>query len=286
MKSASFNKISSLKNKLDSHYKYFDRTQISPDPIEFPHKFTNPLDIEISAFIASVFAYGNVKQINKTLERLHTIMDWQPYNFVMNYSARNQSKLFSNVKHRFYTSSDIQNFFYGLNKVYKTHGSLKNLFLKESEEEFELKTSVSNFSSRMIELCKGKVNPTRGIVFMFPDPQKGSPRSDGRVARLAEPKARQGAGSACKRMNLFLRWMVRRDELDFGLWNEIPTSKLLIPVDVHVARICKRLKLTTRKNVSWKMAEEITNQLKKFDPDDPVKYDFAICHIGMRKLTF
>lgn len=265
MKSASSHKNTSLKSKLDSHYKYFDRTQISPDPIEFPHKFTNPLDIEISAFIASVFAYGNVKQINKTLERLHTIMDWQPYNFVMKYSSRNQSKLFTNVKHRFYSSNDIQNFFYGLSKVYKTYGSLKNLFLDSSDREFDLKTSVSNFSRKMIELCSVDAKPTRGIVFMIPSP---------------------GKGSACKRMNLFLRWMVRKDELDFGLWNEIPTSKLLIPVDVHVARICKQLHLTARKNVSWKMAEEITDQLRKFDANDPVKYDFAICHIGMRKLKF
>ncbi|MDP2037587.1 MAG: DUF2400 family protein, partial [Ignavibacteria bacterium] len=154
MKSSFRNKIS-LKNKLDSHYKYFDRTQISPDPIEFPHKFTNPLDIEISAFIASVFAYGNVKQINKTLERLHTIMDWQPYNFVINYSARSYSKLFVNVKHRFYTSGDIQNLFFGLNKVYKTHGSLKNLFLDESEREYDLRISVSTFSRQMIKLCSG-----------------------------------------------------------------------------------------------------------------------------------
>jgi len=276
LKSDSLNKNSSLKSKLDSHYNYFDRTQISPDPIEFPHKFSNQLDIEISAFIASVFAFGNVKQINRTLERLHSIMDWQPYNFVINYSARKHSKLFLNVKHRFYSSNDIQNLFYGLNKVYKTHGSLKNLFLEGSKGEFDLRISISNFSKKMIEFCSGTGNPTRGIKFMFPDPEKGSPRSDGRV----------GAGSACKRMNLFLRWMVRKDELDFGLWNEIPTLKLLIPVDVHVARICKQLKLTTRKNVSWKMAEEITNQLKKFDPDDPVKYDFAICHIGMRKMTF
>lgn len=265
MKSDSLNKNSSLKSKLDSHYKYFDRTQISPDPIEFPHKFSNPLDIEISAFIASVFAYGNVKQINRTLDRLHLIMDWQPYSFVINYNARSHSKFFSKVKHRFYSSGDIKNLFHGLSKVYKTHGSLKNLFLEGSRGEFDLKISVSTFSRQMIKLCSSDSIPTRGIKFMFPDPQKGS---------------------ACKRMNLFLRWMVRKDELDFGLWNEIPTSKLLIPVDVHIARICKQLKLTTRKNVSWKMAEEITNQLKKFDPDDPVKYDFAICHIGMRKLEF
>jgi uncharacterized protein (TIGR02757 family) len=94
------------------------------------------------------------------------------------------------------------------------------------------------------------------------------------------------AGSACKRMNLFLRWMVRKDELDFGIWNEIPSAKLVIPVDTHIARICKKLKLTRLNNVSWKMAEEITDNLRKFDPNDPVKYDFAICHIGMRKMKF
>jgi uncharacterized protein (TIGR02757 family) len=104
-----------------------------------------------------------------------------------------------------------------------------------------------------------------GIKFMFPRPE---------------------LGSACKRMNLFLRWMVRKDELDFGIWNEIPSDKLVIPVDTHIARICQLLKLTKRKNVSWKMAEEITENLKRFDPADPVKYDFAICHIGMRKLKF
>jgi uncharacterized protein (TIGR02757 family) len=104
---------------------------------------------------------------------------------------------------------------------------------------------------------------TDGIKFMFPLPEKGS---------------------SCKRMNLFLRWMVRKDELDFGLWKGITTDKLIIPVDTHVARICTELGLTSRKNVSWKMAEEITDNLKEFDPVDPVKYDFAICHIGMRKI--
>ena len=117
----------------------------------------------------------------------------------------------------------------------------------------------------MIEIISDHKPASHGIKFMFPDPLKGS---------------------ACKRINLFLRWMVRKDELDFGIWEEIHTSQLIIPVDTHVAKICKKLKLTRCKNVSWKMAEEITEKLKKFDPVDPVKYDFAICHIGMRKMQF
>lgn len=254
-----------LKKKLDDHYKFFDRTKISPDPLEFPHRFTHPLDIEISAFVSSVFAYGNVKQIMNTLEKLHNIMGSSPLNFILSYPEEKKNQLFKNIKHRFYSSGDVHSLFAALGKIYRRHISLKNLFLFCNANEFELKKSLSQFSCKMIELSSNSKKPSRGIVFMFPNPEKGS---------------------ACKRMNLFLRWMVRKDELDFGLWNEIPTSKLLIPVDVHIARICKQLKLTNKKNVSWKMAEEISEKLKKFDPVDPVKYDFAICHIGMRKLEF
>lgn len=254
-----------LKNKLDDHYNYFDRTKISPDPIEFPHRFNNPQDIEISAFISSLFAYGNVKQINNTLQKIHSIMEWMPYKFVYEYSANNNNVYFKNVYHRFYSSEDIHNLFVGMNRLLKSYSSIRGLFYSTIDNEFNLQKSIGLFSNKMIELCSSNKKTTRGIIFMFPNPQKGS---------------------ACKRMNLFLRWMVRKDELDFGLWEEIPKDKLLIPVDVHIARICKQLKLTKKKNVSWKMAEEITEKLKKFDSEDPVKYDFAICHIGMRKLVF
>lgn len=255
-----------LKNKLGYHYKYFDRSQISPDPLEFLHRYSEPDDIEVVGIISSVFAYGNVKQIMNTLEKIHVIMECKPHYFVKDYSLKDGLKLFENVKHRFYTHKDIAYFFKVLNRIFLEYGSLKNLFLSiYNKKDGGWKETVSSFSHRLIELSIGKGEISSGIKFMFPDPFKGS---------------------ACKRMNLFLRWMVRKDELDFGLWNEIPTSKLIIPVDTHVARICRQLKLTKRKNVSWKMAEEITERLKEFDPVDPVKYDFAICHIGMRKLKF
>lgn len=145
---------------------------------------------------------------------------------------------------------------------------LKNLYSTfYHKDHLTIKNSLSTFSNHLINTAKefNGENLSLGIKFMFPLPE---------------------LGSACKRMNLFLRWMVRKDELDFGLWNEISTGKLIIPVDTHVARICRTLKLTKRKNVSWAMAEEITGNLKKFDSSDPVKYDFAICHIGMRKMNF
>jgi len=255
-----------LKQKLEYHYKAFDKSKLEPDPLQFPHLFQDEKDIEVMAFIASVFAYGNVKQINNSLKKFLILSNNKPFSFIQNFKSDKSNKEFSLV-HRFYSLKDIFHLFQLLNSAYDEFSSLKNLFLSvyNSEEE-NLKNTITKFNHYFINKARKEFKKlSRGIVFMFPLPEKGS---------------------ACKRMNLFVRWMVRKDELDFGLWKEIPTSKLIIPVDTHIARICKQLKLTKRKNVSWKMAEEITNNLKKFDPNDPVKYDFAICHIGMRKLVF
>jgi len=256
-----------IKNKLNYHYRAFNRSTISPDPLEFPHRFTSPADIEVASFIASVFAYGSVTQIINTLEKIFELMDNDPANFVLEYNIKKDGKLFKNLKHRFYTGDDIASLFAGLNKIYNTYGSLNYLFLLYYFEKAENIKGALSFFSRNLTTIVSKEGErfSRGIKFMFPDPLNGS---------------------ACKRQNLFLRWMIRNDELDFGLWREIPASKLIIPVDTHIANISKHLKLTKRKNVSWQMAEEITNNLKKYDPSDPVKYDFALCHIGMRKLKF
>ncbi len=256
-----------IKNKLNYHYKAFDRNTISPDPLEFPHRFKNQFDIEITAFLASVFAYGSVTQIMKTLDKISTVIGENPYKFVLNYNHKKDAKLFSDIKHRFYTGKDIAALFAGLNKVYETYGSLNYLFLLYYFEKADnIKGALSFFSNNLTDIViKSSKYASNGIKFMFPDPLKGS---------------------ACKRQNLFLRWMIRNDELDFGLWKEIPTSKLIIPVDTHIAQISKKLYLTKREVVSWKMAEEITTNLKNFDVNDPVKYDFALCHIGMRKLKF
>jgi uncharacterized protein (TIGR02757 family) len=253
-----------LKQKLDYHYKAFNKSKLEPDPLQFPHLFKDYKDIEVMAFIASVFAYGNVKQIINSLTKFLEIANNQPFKYIQEFSPANTNT--SKFIHRFYSSKDILHLFMLLHLAYKEFGSLKKLFLTGYQvTDSNTKNAITNISSYFLEKAQNEFGTlSRGIVFMFPLPEKGS---------------------ACKRMNLFLRWMVRNDELDFGLWSEIPTSKLIIPVDTHVARICKQLKLTKRKNVSWRMAEEITNNLKKFDPNDPIKYDFAICHIGMRKLN-
>jgi uncharacterized protein (TIGR02757 family) len=258
-----------LRQKLDYHYKAFDKSQISPDPLQFLHLFSKEEDIELMGFIASIFAYGNVKQIINTLDKILIITNSKPYDFVTNFSKTQNKIKLKGLKHRFYTEEDIQNLFFSLKNIYGRKSSLKNLFFENfNKEEKNIKNGLSSFSKNFVDEIKKrtkakKVSP--GVRFMFPLPE---------------------LGSACKRMNLFLRWMVRKDDLDFGLWNEIYPDKLVIPVDTHIARICKTLKLTTYRNLSWKMAEQITENLKVFDPADPIKYDFAICHIGMRKLEF
>ena len=196
-----------LKQRLDYHYLAFDESQISPDPLQLLHMFKDELDIEVMGIIASVFAYGNVRQIINTLNRILFITDNKPYKFVKDFNNKNYKTRLKNLKHRFYTEEDIIMLFSVLCDTYKDFGILKNLFMKNYLPDDEnIKKSLSVFSCHLIECAedkslKGKITP--GVKFMFTSPE---------------------SGSACKRMNLFLRWMVRKDDLDFGLWNEIPAS--------------------------------------------------------------
>lgn len=256
--------ITSLKRKLNYYYCSFNREDISPDPLEFLHRYKNRNDIEIAGLISSVFAYGNVTMILNSIEKVVVIMGDSPYDFVINYNLKDGEKLFKEVRHRFFTPRDVAILFQILHDVYTKCRSLKYFFLLYYfETDNNLKDAISFFSNNLLGIASHYDKITNGLKFMFSDPKKGS---------------------ACKRMNLFLRWMIRKDDIDLGLWTEIPPSKLVIPVDTHVARISKELGLTKQKNAGWKMAEEITENLKMFDPVDPVKYDFALCHIGMRKL--
>ncbi len=254
-----------LKSRLEYHYKAFDKNSISPDPVEFPHRFGDEKDIEIAAFLSSVFAYGGITQILKTLDSLFSMMRGSPFDYLSQKSKNGFNRC--NLYHRFYTREDVESLLGALSRIIRNHGSLKNLYLNGySQNDPDVQLSLENFSAEFISILSPvKGGLTHGKKHIVPAPS---------------------SGSACKRMNLFMRWMVRKDEIDFGLWNEIPPSKLIIPVDVHIARIAQSLNLTGRKNVNWKMAEEITSNLRRYDPEDPVKYDFALCHIGMRKLEF
>lgn len=234
--------------------------------MEYPLTMISPGDAEIAAFIAAVMAYGNIKQIDSTLRKIFSALGEAPREAILGKSIVNLQEKFI-FGHRFYTAKDIQILLLALQKILLKYDTLQNFFKRNfSPLHRNVKEMLEMTSADFEEIFLSNDLPiSAGMKFMFPRPSRGS---------------------ACKRMNLFLRWMIRKDDIDLGLWDNIPTSKLIIPVDTHIAKISRKLGLTKRKNVNWQMAEEITENLRKFDESDPVKYDFALCHIGMRKLDF
>lgn len=253
----------SLKNKLDSLYNSYRHKFSSKDPVWNLHRFNDERDIEIVGLLSSAYAYGSVDQINRFIELLLQKIGNKPYEFTVNFNKQKDKKHLHELYYRFNTSRDVITLFSAMNKVITEHSSLKNAFMLNYKNEHEnILPALSWFAC---ELMNGKHSGDRYYHYLVSNPIKGS---------------------TCKRMNLFLRWMVRKDDIDLGLWSGIDTSKLIMPVDTHIARIAKQLRLVERKSIDMKFALELTNKLKKFDPLDPVKYDFALCHIGIDKKDF
>jgi len=256
--------MNKIKNRLEKLYNSFDfQAAIQQDPIRFPRRYKNPLDIEIAGIISSSFAYGSIKCFCNFLEELFKIMGQHPSDFILNFQHSSLLKKMS-IKYRFSNVEDIVAYLFILQKLLN-HSPLKSLEYYFQGENTVLK--ISNFvqSAWNTDLTPvyGKNIKTRGLLHFFPDPLKGSP---------------------CKRINLFLRWMVRDKDIDFGLWKTIEPSELIIPLDVHVLRVSKRIGLTKRNSQNIKTAQEITESLRKINPSDPLKYDFVICHGDINRL--
>jgi uncharacterized protein (TIGR02757 family) len=252
-----------LKEKLDRLYeKYNHHGLIKPDPLQFVYRYANPADKEVAAFLSAVLAYGRVKQIQKSLEHLLSLMPTGPYAFVM--SLNNRKKvLLKDFKHRFNTGKDIYDLLNLLKLALQQYGSIEELFLqgyKADDENIIAALSTFCTSLRQFHAQSNNNQIPKSLAYLIPSPV---------------------AGSACKRLNLFLRWMVRKDGVDTGLWKEIDKRKLLVPVDVHMNRLCRILGLHKRKTVSLSTAIEVTNSFAKIEPQDPVKYDFALSRIGI-----
>lgn len=249
---------------LDYLYNEFNKKEFTDDPIKIVHYYKYDYDKEIFAFIASLYSYGNVKQILNTLQKIKLIMGSSSYDFVINFKNF-ENHINVNLTHRFNTNKDFENLIRILKKILKEYLSLKNLFLSNYNPSAEnIKYSLHKFVNALIDTGNKVTNGrlSDGLRFFFPDPIRNS---------------------SCKRLNLFLRWMVRKDKIDLGLWKEIDKSKLIIPLDTHIIKVAKMFSLTKFSSPSWKMAEEITNNLKKFDPKDPIKYDFALMHLSSKK---
>lgn len=249
-----------LKKYLDGIYKKYKKKHSSKDPVWILHRFTDPRDIELIGFIVSCYTYGQVDLINAFIERLLKVTGNNIYEFTVNFSKSKDKKRLQDHYYRFNTGDHLIALFGILKKAVAKHGSLNELFLKGFNKEDEnILPGLVHFTGEL----KSPLKDRSQFKHFIPDP---------------------GANSASKRLNLYLRWMVRSDEIDLGAWKGIDKSKLIIPLDVHVHRIAHALNLVQRRSPDIKFAIELTNKLKQFDTRDPVKYDFALCHIGVDKI--
>jgi len=236
------------------------RARIGFDPVELPHRYARPEDIEVSALLCTSLAYGRVDLFKPKLEQLLAAMGESPADFAAGFDPARHRRVFEGFVYRFNLAADVGLLVAGMGAMLRAHGSLAAAF----RTELPLREGLADFTGRLRATPREPIvralGPLRGLDHLLPDPLRGG---------------------SCKRLLLFLRWMVRGpDAVDFGLW-EIPTAKLVIPLDTHIARMSRLLGLTARKDLSWRTAEEITASLRRLDAADPVKYDFALCHYGM-----
>jgi uncharacterized protein (TIGR02757 family) len=248
-----------LKHLLEQKYREFNRADfIAADPISVPHRFVRLQDREIIGFWTAILAWGNRKSIIQSADRIVTLMDGAPWDFVRNHEERDRAR-FLEFKHRTFQATDTLWFLAFFQEYYTRHNSLERAFARHLD-----------VSSETVEAA------LRGFHRDFFDHPYAPERTRKHVATPER-------GSTCKRLNMFLRWMVRRDGsgVDFGVWNDIAPSQLLIPLDVHVERVARRLGLVQRKQTDWQTVLELTSNLRTFDPADPVKYDFALFGLGV-----
>ncbi|HKI88301.1 MAG TPA: TIGR02757 family protein [Draconibacterium sp.] len=248
-------KFEELKSFLDEKViRYNQPSFIETDPIQVPKKFSEKENIEISAFLTATIAWGNRQAIIKNAFRLMSMMDNRPYDFILHSSNHELAKLGQFV-HRTFNGHDCIYFIRSLKNLYENHGGLQEVYAKGFMQFKTVESALEHFYSLFYEL-KGE-------------------RTRKHVSNVAK-------GASGKRLNMFLRWMVRKDGagIDFGLWNEIPASALMLPLDVHTGNVARKLGILKRKSNDWKAVKEVTKILHTFDPVDPIKYDFALFGLG------
>lgn len=238
------------------HDKYNTPDFIEHDPISIPHRFTSREDIEISGFLAATIAWGNRKAIVKSAGRMMEYMDGQPYDFTVNASDDELAKLQTYV-HRTFNGGDFITFVRSLRHLYRTHGGIGNFFESEWERTRDMRRVLSAFRAEFFAVDH--------------------------LTRCEKHLSSIDKGASCKRLNMYLRWMVRKDShgVDFGIWERIPASALYLPLDVHSGNMGRALGLLARKQNDWKAVDEITSTLRLYDPTDPVRYDFSLFGAGI-----
>lgn len=246
-----------IKELLEEKYRKYNNTDfIDSDPISIPHIFAQKNNIEISAFLTATIAWGQRTTIIKNARRLMSLMDNDPYNYIIDARQKDYSRL-DEFCHRTFNSNDAVFFVKALNNIYNKYNGLEEIVQKEF------------MRSQDIRMCLMQL---RKIFFELPH----SIHSEKHFADVSK-------GASAKRINLFLRWMIRKDNngVDFGIWKNITPSALYIPLDLHTGNVARALGLLSRKSNDWKAVEELTANLRCFDPDDPVRYDFALFGMGV-----
>lgn len=237
-----------------------DTTFIEDDPVSVPHRFDKNQDKEISGFFSSIFAWGNRKTIINKATELMNLMDNSPFDFIKNHQEKDLAR-FESFVHRTFQATDVLYFIAFLQHHYSHHESLEDAFLLSGQQVYDQKEALTAFQRYFFSLPYAPERTRKHVS--TPDNK-----------------------STCKRLNMFLRWMVRKDDkgVDFGLWTRIPASALMIPFDVHVEKTARKLGLLNRSQKDWQTVEELTSVLRLLDPYDPVKYDFALFGLSKENL--
>lgn len=236
--------------------------RVKADPVEFPHRYSDPRDIECVALLSASLAYGRADLFKPKIAGILEGLGGSPAKALAALTVKDAAQLLKGFVYRFNLPADLGVLLLGMGALLNEHGSLESAFLSgrtDSRQQTLARFADSVRLAAPEREVKKAMGPTRGLSHLLPSAEAG----------------------AAKRLNLYLRWMVRRDEIDFGVWGRISPADLLIPLDTHVMRLSKWLGLTTRATLGWATAEEVTASLRLLDAADPVRYDFAICHYGM-----
>lgn len=254
-----------LREPLENIYRTFDHVTSATDPIHIVRRYQSPEDREVVGFCAAGLAFGRVASVLNSIESMLAVMGPRPSAFVRGFDPAEHGDALRPLVHRWIRGRDLVGLVLIMQRMLRESGSIEQFFLAGDDGSTpDIGPALDSFSTRALATdlrpAYGRMPKRPGVCYFFPRPS---------------------AGSACKRLNLFLRWMVRKDEIDLGVWKNVSPSRLIVPLDTHVIRLGRCLRLTKYVSPGWKMAAEITASLRTADPADPVRYDFSLCHVGM-----
>jgi uncharacterized protein (TIGR02757 family) len=258
--------VAELRRRLDALYEHYDQRFVDPDPLQFVRAFDDHEDREVVGLIASALAYGNVTQIKRSIAAVLELLGPRPARALARLAPRQAARRLRAFRHRFNDGRDVACLLHFVRQM-RESGSVESFFAAGPlQGSADVGPALASFAERTLALDhaglygRGPLPPGAGVRFFFPSPRDGS---------------------ACKRLNLYLRWMVRRGGVDLGVWRTVDPAQLVVPLDAHIFNIARRVRLTRYRSAGWPMAVDITRRLRRLDPRDPVKYDFALHRMGL-----